>query len=152
MRHYNVKPLTLTLQSSRRLVWAFVVAGLIAIAIPWMLPLPWWISLLMLLAIIWEVIGQIRREGLRLHPHACVRLELSSTGTLTMVTRDGERQEVQVLGSSFVRPYLTVLNFKLERGRACCVIVPDAVDPIGFRRLRVWLRWGVHESTEENEP
>ena len=46
-------------------------------------------------------------------------------------------------GSTFVSARLTVLNLRPERGRGrnAVLITTDNVDPDGFRRLRIWLRW-----------
>ena len=54
-----------------------------------------------------------------------------------------------LLGSSFVEPYLTVLELKplepLKSWRRfssrSVVILPDGIDAEGFRQLRVLLRW-----------
>jgi toxin CptA len=48
-----------------------------------------------------------------------------------------------VLGTTFVAPWLIVINLKLERSRCAraVVILPDATDRESFRAARVWLRW-----------
>lgn len=74
---------------------------------------------------------------------AIVALELAADGSLTFRTRRGEWHEGRLLDSSFVTPYLTVLNVAAA-GSALTrhvVILADSVAPDDFRRLRVWLRW-----------
>ena len=76
-------------------------------------------------------------------------LERSDEMTCTLETQRGDRIACALLGSSFVTPYLTVLELKplggkklLQRLRArSVVILPDGIDADEFRRLRVLLRW-----------
>lgn len=80
---------------------------------------------------------------------SCLSLSLDTKGEWQLVTRDGNRYDATILASSFVTPYLAVLNCSLT-GRWLqyhIVILPDAVDEEAFRRLRVWLRWGGQTST-----
>jgi len=76
-------------------------------------------------------------------PRAIVALEISEGGALLFQTRRGDWEKGTLLDSSFVAPYLTVLNLKSEGGRFArhVVILPDSVAADEFRRLRVWLRW-----------
>jgi hypothetical protein len=64
-------------------------------------------------------------------------------GAASLQTRDGKWVDGEVLGSSYVSPSLTVVNFRPRgRWRAChLILVPDNADPHEFRRLRTWLRW-----------
>lgn len=82
-------------------------------------------------------------------PRSCLSLSLDTKGEWQLVTRDGNRYDATILASSFVTPYLAVLNCSLT-GRWLqyhIVILPDAVDEEAFRRLRVWLHWGGQAST-----
>jgi toxin CptA len=49
--------------------------------------------------------------------------------------------------SSFVAPYLTILNVQIPGWRFTrhIVILPDRMDAETFRQLRVWLRWRKEE-------
>lgn len=49
-----------------------------------------------------------------------------------------------ILDTSFVTPWLTVLHLKLSQKRlpVYVVLLPDMLGPDEFRRLRVWLKWG----------
>ena len=77
---------------------------------------------------------------------AIVALEIVEDGRLSVQTRRGEWLECELLGSSYVSPRLTILNLKPRGGGRTrhIVLVPDNVDEHDFRRLRAWLRWGVH--------
>lgn len=62
---------------------------------------------------------------------------------------EGQWVEATVLPSSFVAPYMTVLNLKPTDSRWVrhVVILPDSLEPEAFRRLRVLLRWKCSGST-----
>ena len=76
-------------------------------------------------------------------PRSFVVLELSDTLEIEAAERSGRRIAGTVLGTTFVAPWLIVINFKVEGHHLphTAVILPDAVDQDGFRALRVWLRW-----------
>ncbi len=69
--------------------------------------------------------------------------------TCTLETQRRDYIACALLGSSFVAPYLTVLELKplstrklWQRFRTrCVVILPDGIDVEEFRQLRVLLRW-----------
>jgi len=96
-----------------------------------------WIALAVSLAF------YLRREGLRLAPKSIVSVSLHPDCRCAFQTRSGTRHEASLLGSSFVAPYLTVLNLRPSNGLLTrhVVILPDAVDAERFRKLRVLLRW-----------
>jgi len=83
-------------------------------------------------------------------PRSIVALE-THDGSVLVQTRKGEWLEGEVLGSSYVSPRVTLINF-LPRGRwrvRHVILVPDNVDPQDFRHLRTWLRW---KKGEEESP
>jgi toxin CptA len=69
--------------------------------------------------------------------------------TCTLETWRGDVIKCMLLGSSFVAPYLAVLELKplgvrrlWQRFRTrSVVILPDGIDVEEFRQLRVLLRW-----------
>lgn len=86
----------------------------------------------------------LHREVLRLSPASIVAFTLHADCRCEFRTRSGAVQEAQLLGSSFVAPWLTVLNLKTADSRLArhVVIVADAADSEIFRKLRVRLKWG----------
>lgn len=85
----------------------------------------------------------LRREGLRLSPAAIVSVSLAADCRCEFHTRNGDSHEAALLGSSFVAPYLTVLNLRPSGARLArhVVILPDGVGAENFRKLRVLLSW-----------
>lgn len=116
----------------------FAVAGLL-----WPLALSSGIKVIIVAALIISLIHYLRRDALLTANNAVVALELSDEMPCTLITRSGESIACTILGSTFVAPYLTVLNLKFPENFFTCsvVILPDSMDAEQFRQLRVWLRW-----------
>jgi toxin CptA len=72
-----------------------------------------------------------------------VALRVNVKGEFFIQQRDGDWLQAVLLGTSFVAPYLTVLNLRLSNKRwpQHVVLMPDTVPADAFRRLRVWLKW-----------
>ena len=105
----------------------------------------------MVAAVIIASIYHTLLDALLVMPRSIVRLRLNNKGEFHLVSRNKIKTAVIIRPSSFVMPYLTVLNLKI--GKRCTdrsiVITPDRVDEEAFRRLRVWLRWGPQPISDE---
>ena len=141
--------LVLRLKSSFRLALMLSLAHVSATALLWPLTLPLAVKLAATAALALSLAIYLRHHALRNSPGSITSLALADDMTCTLETRRGQRIACTLLGSSFVAPYLTVLELKpLETTRwwhrlhaHSVVILPDAVDSEEFRRLRVLLRW-----------
>lgn len=85
----------------------------------------------------------LRRMALLRSPQSIVAIEIGEDGKFAFQTLDGRWHAARLRQSSFVSPWLTVLNLSPENARWMrnVVILPDSVQADEFRRLRVWLRW-----------
>lgn len=123
---------------SKRLTLGLIAMHAFAGAMLWLSRLPLWLTLSAMLPLAGSLLFYLRRSkaaivSISIHPDCHCELQ----------TKDGERHEAALLGTSFVAPYLTVLNLK-PLGRRLArhvVIMPDAVDSEIFRKLRVRLKW-----------
>lgn len=143
MPNYNVRPIGLDLKPSYLLAMIFAGAALGACLILAYMPLALWIKLVLAAAALITGLYHILQDALLVMPRSVIRLELNSKGKFHLVRRNEEKMVAGILPSSFVMPYLTILNLsngQLFSGRSV-VITPDRVDQDSFRRLRVWLRW-----------
>lgn len=63
--------------------------------------------------------------------------------SFSIQSRGGTWHTAVLQDSSFVAPYLTILNVQVVGWRFTrhIVILPDRMDAETFRQLRVWLRW-----------
>lgn len=139
--------LKISLKPSLRLALVLCVAHAIAAGASLLLDLPIWLKIVLVLVIGANCGVYLYDTALLRSTRAVVGLEISDDGALSFQTRGGEWREGTLLASSFVSPYLTILNIGTD-GRFSArhvVIMPDGIDAEEFRRLRVRLRWGVRE-------
>jgi toxin CptA len=90
-----------------------------------------------------SLVYELRMTALRLGANAVIALRISSDNAFSVQRRRGEWRECEVLGSTYVTAFLTVLNFRVSGARRVrsVVLMSDSMAADDFRRLRVWLRW-----------
>lgn len=81
------------------------------------------------------------------------RLRLSADGSLQRLGGEAGWQDVEVLGDSFVSPFLVVLRYRIGgEGVRSHVLLPDSADADDLRRLRVSLRWARRTRSDTSFP
>jgi hypothetical protein len=128
------------------LCWVLGAMSLLGVVCLSVLPWPWpWrlLSCLMLLAVAGQAILQ---HGLRCLKHSVVALQLKPDNSVSILLKDGRRQEVRIMPSTVVTPSLTVVHYRLQEAAWYCpmhyvLIFADTVDAEYYRRLRGRLRW-----------
>ncbi len=135
--------LSVRLKSSTHLAAILNSAHIIAAVLLWPLALPIGIKLAGVVIMVMSLIYYLRHDALLSASTAVVAFELSDTMQCTLETRSGKSIICTILVSTFVAPYLTVVNLQpLDQFFArSVVILPDSIDAEEFRRLRVLLRW-----------
>ena len=136
--------LKISIKPSRRLALLLCLAHVAAAGAVLAIDLPIWLKILLVLLICASCAAYSYSTALLRSGGAVVGLEIGDDDALSFQTRRGEWREGTLLGSSFVSPYLTILNIGTA-GRFFArhvVIMPDGIDAEDFRRLRVRLRWG----------
>lgn len=90
-----------------------------------------------------SLVFYLRHYALLKSARSVVAFELTEALECTLETKCGEYIICRILGSTFVAPYLVVLNVKSfgEFFSRSVVIVADGIDTEEFRLLRVLLRW-----------
>jgi len=133
----------ITLRPSRILTAILVIAHGAAIAMVVLAGMPLWLDLIAIAALVANLVFVARQTALLRAPDAVLGLEITSDDKLSIQTRRGGWIECEVLGSTYVISFLTILNLKgIDSGRTMrAVIMPDSLDAEDFRKLRVWLRW-----------
>lgn len=114
-----------------------------AVLMIWLVPAPLWLAVLLTLLFMGSAGYYLRRDSLRMQQDSVVAFRLHDDCRCEFQTRAGDWHEADLLGTSFVAPYLAVLNLQPAGRRLArhLVILPDGVDAEDFRRLRVWLKW-----------
>jgi toxin CptA len=108
------------------------------------LALPAWGRLLLSAAILGSLAQTLWSRVAMRSRAAVVQVESSEAGAWTLIRRDGQAREAQLLPDSLVQPWLMVLNFRFRegRGRASVALFADSADSDTQRRLRARLRRG----------
>jgi toxin CptA len=104
---------------------------------------PIWGQIFGALMLIAHLAHCVRWHAFLLPAGAAAVIEINSNNEFSLETRSGERHEYDVLGSTYVMPYLTVLHLQQRESRDVkrVALLPDSLHADDFRRLRVWLRW-----------
>jgi toxin CptA len=135
--------LRITLGASRRLAVTLLAAHLLAALGVLASALPSIVLAALLGMLAASLAFGLRRHAWRASPASLVLLDLSDTLEVEAEDRAGRRLVGAVLGTTFVAPWLVVINMQVEHSRfaRAVVIMPDATDHESFRAARVWLRW-----------
>jgi toxin CptA len=135
--------LRLGFKPSRQLTTYLVLGHFIAATCALSVSLLPWLKLLLLSLLLMSLLYSLRNQVWRTWPFSIVALQFEHDGTVFMQYRNGKLLEAQVLGSSFVAPYLTIILLKTNQAwfARSVVVLPDMLAPDLFRSLRVWLKW-----------
>jgi toxin CptA len=135
--------LNVSLKASRALAVLLFAMHALGIALLWSLPLALWLQASASTVLLASQVFYLRRDALRSSARSVRALSLNSECGCSIQLLRGEWLETRLLSSSFVSPYLTVLNLNPRGtwGARHVVIFPDAIDPEAFRQLRVLLKW-----------
>ncbi len=131
-------PLILKPETSRVFIGLFAIAHLGALAVVLPLNFSWVIKISLLTLVAVSMFVVLRGKGF-----ANVNILTWKEGSeWVLELNDGTQYETYLLPSSYVSPWLVVLNFSKaenQRGRSV-TLFRDALDEESFRRLRVRLR------------
>lgn len=137
-------PLVLRPKTSRIFVSLFTVGHLGAMAVVIALNFSWMLKLVLFVVLMISLVSVIRKQG----KASVDTLTWKDGGEWLLELNDGSQYETYLLPSSYISPWLVVLNFgKAEnhRGRSI-TFFRDALDQESFRRLRV--RLGINGETQ----
>lgn len=126
--------------------WLAAMLSLVHIAtaiLLWPLLLPLGVKMFIAILLVISLAYYLCRDALLCANEAVISFTLSEKMRCTLTTRSGKTTTCGVLGSTFVAPYLVVLNLQPEGEFFPCsvVILPDGIDVDMHRKLRVWLLW-----------
>jgi len=131
-------PISVKLRPSRNLALLLVATHAVALLVVSSLELLVWIKLVLLFPM------AISAWNCRKYWHGAeqiILLNLRDKGALAYVRMNGATGDASVHRQSTVTPWLTVILLKSGKGLESLVLLPDALNPDDYRRLRVWLRW-----------
>lgn len=129
--------LRITLRPSRILAIYLLSIHLAAIAAIWFSAVPFWVGGMLSLALFFSL-----QRSLASHWWRGERELIYGDGRWRLVDGD-ESQDLQLVGESFIHPWLTILRFKSDRGRMVLPLPLDGADPAQLKQLRRILRFGL---------
>lgn len=152
--------LAVRLKPSIRLAIILGMAHFTAIGLLWPLTLPVSVRLAGSVILLASLILYLRHHVMLRSSRSVLGFELSDDITCLLETKEG-KIACMILGSTFVAPYLTVLELEPLKSQGgaptagvvgwwrkhrkysprSVMVLPDAIDAEAFRQLRVLLRW-----------
>lgn len=107
------------------------------------IPMAWPLKALFGIVLMGSLVYYLRRYAWLRSDRSIIEAEIKPDCICALRTLRGEWHRGKLLPSTFIAPYLVILNLALEDGpgRLAVVIFPDAIDAERFRELRVLLKW-----------
>jgi toxin CptA len=135
--------LKIGLRPSRLMAGILILAHGAAMAIVMLAAIPLWAKIIATGVLLVQLPIIVRRRALLLAPDAAVAIEAGPDNAIAVQTLAGAYEECEVLGGTYVMPYLTILSLRrLGSGASMRIaLLPDSLQTEDFRQLRVWLRW-----------
>ena len=131
-------PLVLDLGPSRRLGRLLAAAHLAAAASLWLAHVPAIVQIALTAVLAARLARHLPLHARRRHHASVERLVWDAQGMWRLWLRDGRVYQAELLPAAYVQRFLAVLRFRCEDGRTrTAILLPDAVEPETFRRLRV---------------
>jgi hypothetical protein len=129
------------LKVSRILALVLIGLHIMSIVIVWQLPIAGVGKWLVSLACLSSLAYYMSRDCLHILPSSIRQLWQDTEGQWLLLSKQGHLWPAQLLGTSFVRRYLVILNFKvLGKVKAVSVLLlPDIIHQDQLRRLRIQL-------------
>lgn len=139
------------IKPSRRLALLTALAHGAAAAAVVAVEFPPWVTTTLLFAIGVNCAAGLRRHAFLLHPESIIALRIGNEEEVQVELRGGECNPCTLLSTTFVSPWLSVLNLSAGEGAPArhTVLFEDSLDAEDFRRLRVRLRWSAGRSGQD---
>lgn len=136
-RHYKLHP-------SRYLSLFISIICLLSLGVAYILPLGILVySILNLFILAVGVFAFFSKARLNL-TDSCVAFRLEGGEGISLILRDGRHQVGKLVAGGIILPFMVLIDVRFEHGgRRSLVLLNDSMDVESFRRLRVWLKWGV---------
>jgi len=134
-QRYTIRP--------SRILTAFLLLSLVLlVALIHNSPIPFYWRMAGALGVLLAFGFVLLRDARLRYGKSWVAFELTPQGCILLIPRTGDPVQGKIDRSTFVSPYLALLNITTDFGkRHSVVIMPDSMGEADFRRLRVRLRW-----------
>jgi hypothetical protein len=144
----SIPALRLRVVRSRIELIGLAILHLMALAMPWLAQLPWWVRIVLSLGVVASTALEWRRWS-RQRP---LDLRLLPDGRWGIGTSSFDEIEATLLPGAFRATFLIMLPLLLvDGGKRRILLWPDSAPADDLRRLRAWLRWGATFGADEEE-
>jgi len=103
-------------------------------------PVPSYLKVVLLIAVVASLVHGLRRHALLLSSKSVTALTLGRDGVWSLALGDGRLLEATLRPGALIHPRLMVLGFRCEQWGTSVVLAGDNADRDQVRRLRVRLR------------
>lgn len=143
-----MKPITLLLQRSNKLMILLITAGLFFGSMLLLLTLPIGINIILLTLILLSTAYFVMNIALLSLPWSWCSVSINKAGECSLTQKNDESFIVRIQPDSFVSSFLTIIHvvpleyrwYKIWHHRHI-ILLQDNADAELFRKLRVYLRW-----------
>jgi len=141
--YYTMPPQEIVIYPSRRLALILVLSHAGAAAAAGLVDMPSAAHAGLAAAIVGNLSVTLLRFAFLKSGDSITAIRIDEAGELVIRLRSGSWRTARLLETSFVSPYLTIVNVRTADSYFAqhAVLMPDNVSHEDFRRLRVWLRW-----------
>ncbi|MGE5524814.1 MAG: protein YgfX [Rhodospirillaceae bacterium] len=131
------------LKPSYRLACLLITAHVATAAGVFMLDLPFELRMALACVVLLSLVATVQRSALLRTRDAIVALEWNEDRAVNFQTRDGLWHAARLLPTTFVTPFLTVIDLRTQGTPRIrhVVMMTDSAAPDEYRRLRVRLQW-----------
>lgn len=102
-------------------------------------------GLLISVGVVYSLGNALKQHVLMHGQNSITELIWDINGKWRLLAQDGKRLNVRLLGSTYLHTRIVVLNFDVDGSKRSFILLPDALDPDTFRKLRVRLQIEKHE-------
>ena len=145
----------ITLKPSMLLLGLLSTIAIVSALILAMLPIPFWLKLLLMALVVFSTLYYILRDSLLLLPWSWRHLEVNHTGELMLTNQQGQQFMPALCATTLVHPSVIILNtervvskFGLLHKLPSLMLLSSMSTQEQHRRLRVWLRWWQHSKNQ----
>jgi len=157
MKAQLIQAIDIALKPSSLLLGLLGIISTISCWIVITLPIYSGFKLLLVALIVLSTVYYSLRDALRLLPWSWQRIEVSPTGQLKLISKEGRQFTPTLAATSFIHPRMIILNLQLANRQRLFGALPALIlfanhlsanhELQQHRQLRVWLRWWKHQKT-----
>lgn len=156
MKSRSIPTVYIEFKSSKWILGCYVFISIASVGCLLLVPILYWLKLILVIIVLIVTMYVMMRDVFLLLPWSWQSLMVNSKGEVLLTNRRQQVYQPILHASSVNFSALTVLNFKRTSLNLCwrssCWMTPSQVHDAGkYRKLRVWLTWGLQSTSATDE-